>query len=116
VQFLLEIALCVNTTRPSSLPAYVTLFHVWFSQEPHFLRARPLNKKNKPCDASGTALVFANGVDDSAGDTGYPNPNTESPKDVLELEKLILNAIEEQIRKNNVLVAIRMVKKTTKKA
>jgi hypothetical protein len=116
VRFLSEIALCVNTTRPSSLPAYVTPFYVWFGREPHFLRARPLNEKNEPCDASGTALVFANGVDDGASDTGYPNPDTELLEDAPEFEKLILNAIEERIRKNNVLVASRMVKKTTKKA
>jgi hypothetical protein len=30
VRFLLEIALCVNTVRPSSLPANITLFDVWF--------------------------------------------------------------------------------------
>jgi len=75
-----------------------------------------LNKKNKPCDASRTALVFANSVDNNASDTRYPDPNTESLEDALELEKLILNAIEEQIQKNNVLVVSRMVKKTTKKA
>jgi hypothetical protein len=75
-----------------------------------------LNKKNKPCDASRTALVFANSMDNSASNTRYPNPDTELLKDVLELEKLILNAIKKQIRKNNVLVASRMVKKTTKKA
>ena len=60
--------------------------------------------------------MFANSVDDNASNTKYPNPNTKLLKDVLKLEKLILNAIKEQIRKNNVLVASRMVKKTTKKA
>ena len=60
--------------------------------------------------------MFANSVDNNASDTRYPDPNTESLEDALELEKLILNAIEEQIQKNNVLVVSRMVKKTTKKA
>jgi hypothetical protein len=118
VRFLLEIALCVNTTRPSSLPAYVTPFDVWFGREPHFLRARPLNSDNKPCDADGNELVFAAGeVDTSASDGGYPDPNAEEDEEpAIELEKWILNAIELRIRKNNVLVARRMVKKGAKKA
>ena len=118
VRFLPEIALCVNTTRPSSLPAYVTPFDVWFGREPHFLRARPLNSDNKPCDADGNELVFAAGeVDTGASDGGYPNPNTEEDEEpAIELEKWILNAIELRIRKNNVLVARRMVKKGAKKA
>jgi hypothetical protein len=32
---LLEIAICVNTTRPFSLPASTTLFEVWFGHNPH---------------------------------------------------------------------------------
>jgi hypothetical protein len=119
VRFLSEIALCVNTTRPSSLPAYVTPFHVWFGREPHFLRARPLNSDNKPCDADGNELVFPDGMDSGASDSGYPELDAESPDDEPngpELEKWILTAIEERVRKNNILVAGRMVKKATKKA
>jgi hypothetical protein len=37
VWFLPEIALCVKTTRPSSLPAYISPFYVWYCREPHFL-------------------------------------------------------------------------------
>jgi hypothetical protein len=117
VRFLPEIALCVNTTRPSSLPAYVTPFEVWFGREPHFLRARRLNSDNKPCDADGNELVFAPGeADTGASDGGYPDPDAEDEEPTIELEKWILNAIEHRIRKNNVLVAERMVKKGAKKA
>ena len=71
-QFLPEIALCVNTTRPSSLPAYITLFEVWFGRKPHFLQARPLNSNNKPCDINGNELVFAEGeIDTGASAGGY---------------------------------------------
>jgi hypothetical protein len=72
-----------------------------------------LNPDNKPCNADGNELVFLDGVDASASDGGYPeldadaeSPNNENgPK----LEKWILTAIEERVRKNNVLVASRMV-------
>jgi hypothetical protein len=78
-----------------------------------------LNANNKPCDQAGNELVFAEGeVDTGASDGGYPDLD-ESLRDELEqpeLEKWILNAIEERIRKNNVLVARRMVNKTAKKA
>jgi hypothetical protein len=66
VRFLPEIALCVNTTRPSSLPQYVSPFHVWFGRELHFLHARQLNADNKPCDADGNELVFPDGIDTTA--------------------------------------------------
>ena len=100
--FLPEIALCVNTTQPSSLPTYITPFDVWFGQEPHFLQARLLNPDNKPCDVDGNELVFLDGVDTSASDSGYPeldvdvdvessNNEPNGPK----LEKWILNAIKE---------------------
>jgi hypothetical protein len=108
VRFLLEIALCVNTTRPSSLPAYVTLFEVWFGRKPHFLQARRLNSNNKPCDVDGNELVFAPGeADAGASDSGYLDPNAEEDEEP---------AIELRIRKNNVLVAERMVKKGAKKS
>jgi hypothetical protein len=89
VRFLLEIALCVNTTQPSSLPAYVTLFEVWFSQEPYFLRARPLNSDNKPCDVDGNELVFALGeADTGTSDSGDLDPNAEEDEEpAIELEK-----------------------------
>jgi hypothetical protein len=78
-----------------------------------------LNANNKPCDRAGNELVFAEGeVDTGASDGGYPNLD-ESLKDELEqlkLKKWILNAIEERIRKNNVLVARKIVNKTSKKA
>jgi hypothetical protein len=119
VRFLLEIALCVNTTWPSLLPAYITPFDIWFGREPHFLQTRPLSLDNKPCDADGNELVFLDSVDFSASDSGYPELGAESPNDKpngLELEKWISTAIEERVCKNNVLVAGRMVKKATKKA
>jgi hypothetical protein len=96
VCFLPEIALCVNTTQPSLLPAYVTLFEVWFGRKPHFLQARRLNSDNKPCDADGNELVFALGeADASASDSSYLDPNAEEDEEpAIELEKWILNAIE----------------------
>jgi hypothetical protein len=65
--------------------------------------------------------VFLDGVDTSASDGGYPelDADAESPNnepDGPELEKWILNAIEERVRKNNVLVAGRMVRRVAKKA
>jgi hypothetical protein len=121
VQFLLQIALCVNTTQLSSLPTYVTLSDVWFGREPHFLQAWPLNSDNKPCDADRNKLVFLDGVDTSASNSGYPelDADTESPNnepDGPELKKWILTAIEERVRKNNVLVAGRMLQRVAKKA
>jgi hypothetical protein len=95
MRFLLEIALCVNTTQPLSLLAYVTPFEVWFGREPHFLRARRLNSDNKPCDANGNELLFApREADTSASDGGYPDLNAEDEEPAIELEKWILNAIE----------------------
>ena len=65
--------------------------------------------------------MFLDGVDTSASDSGYPelDADTESPNnepDGPELEKWILNAIEERVRKNNVLVTGRMVQRVAKKA
>ena len=81
------------------------------------MHARLLNADNKPCDAYGNELIFPNGIDTSASDGGYEelDPNTESPNNTLELEKFILTVIEQRIRKNNILVASRMVKKAAKK-
>jgi hypothetical protein len=92
---LLEIALCVNTVRPSSLLAYITPFEVWFSREPHFLRARLLNADNKPCDANRNELVFINDIDTGASDSGYSDldPNADEGP-AIELEKWILTAIK----------------------
>jgi hypothetical protein len=66
--------------------------------------------------------VFLDSVDSSASDSRYPEldadvdvaPNNEpnGPK----LEKWILTAIKEWVRKNNILVAGRMVRKTAKNA
>jgi hypothetical protein len=78
-----------------------------------------LNANNKPCDQAGNELVFAKGeVDTGASDGGYPNldKSLRDELEQLELEKWILNAIEERICKNNVLVARKMVNKTAKKA
>lgn len=64
-------------------------------------------------------MFAVNEVDFSASDGGYLNLDIELLKDELKqlkLEKWILNTIEEHIYKNNVLVARRIVKKTTKKA
>jgi hypothetical protein len=72
-----------------------------------------------PCDADGNELVFLNSVDSSASDSGYLELDTESLNDKpnrLKLEKWILTAIEERLRKNNVLVVGRIVKMASKKA
>jgi hypothetical protein len=109
----------MNTICPSSLLAYVTLFSVWFGQELYFLRACLLNPENQPCDANGDALVFANRVDTSASNSGYLDADMEkayADTDKPELKEFILTALKQRIRKNNILVAARIVKKTTKKA
>jgi hypothetical protein len=121
VQFLPEIALCVNTTRLLLLPTYIILFDVWFGREPYFLQARLLNPDNKPCDTDKNELVFLDSIDTSTSDGGYPelDTDTESPNnepDRPELEKWILTAIEERVCKNNILVAGRIVCRTAKKA
>jgi hypothetical protein len=78
-----------------------------------------LNLDNKPCDADGNELVFPDGVGFGASDSGYPELDAESPNDKPngpELEKWILTAIEERVRKNNILVVGRMVRKAAKNA
>ena len=67
--------------------------------------------------------MFLDSVDSSASDGRYleldADANAESPNnelDGLELKKWILTAIEEQVRKNNVLVVGRVVKKAAKNA
>jgi hypothetical protein len=77
-----------------------------------------LNPENQPCDANGDALVFANRVDTGASDGGYPDDIEEADAymDKPELEEFILTALEQHIRKNNILIAAGMVKKTAKKA
>jgi hypothetical protein len=80
-----------------------------------------LNSDNKPCNVDGNKLVFLDGVDTSASNGGYPklDADTESPDNEPngpKLEKWILTAIEERVRKNNILVAGRMVQRVAKKA
>jgi hypothetical protein len=77
-----------------------------------------LNPDNKLCDADGNVLVFVDRVDTSASDGGYldVDADAQSLHNELELKEFILTAIEQRIRKNNVYVASRMVKKATKKA
>jgi hypothetical protein len=81
-----------------------------------------LNANNKLCNSNGKELVFPDNVDTSASDSGYPELDLESHNngldvpDVPKLEKWILTAIEEHVRKNNVLVASQIVRKTSKKA
>jgi hypothetical protein len=122
VRFLVKIALCVNTTWPSSLLAYVILFKVWFSQAPYFLKARLLNVDNKLCNSDSKELVFLDNVNTSASNSGYLELDPESynnrpdAPDVPKLEKWILTTIEEHVRKNNVLVTSQIVRKTSKKA
>ena len=62
--------------------------------------------------------MFLDGVDSGAWDGGYPELDAESPNNEPNgpgLEKWILTAIEERVRKNNVLVADRMVESATKR-
>ena len=105
IRFLPSIALCVNTTRPSSLLAYVTLFEVWFGRKPHFLHARRLNSNNKPCDIDRNELVFAEGEIDTGASAGGYSDTEDGEEDDTELEECILTAIELQVCKNNVIVA-----------
>jgi hypothetical protein len=63
--------------------------------------------------------VFANGVDTGASNNGYLDADVEEAYanvDKLKLKEFILIALKQCICKNNILVAARIVKKTTKKA
>ena len=80
-----------------------------------------MNLNNKPCDADGNELVFAEGeIDTGASDGGYSDAEDEDEDEdsgqQIELDKWILNAIELRVRKNNLLVAGRMAKKGAKNA
>jgi len=57
-------------------------------------------------------------VDTSASDSGYLDNKDIDNKvlETLELELFIISAIKEQVRKNNMLVAAKMKKKSAKKA
>jgi hypothetical protein len=57
VQFLLEIARVVNTTRLSCLPARITPFDIFFARRPHWLTESLLNVNNKLVDEHGNALA-----------------------------------------------------------
>jgi len=63
--------------------------------------------------------VFANKVDTSASDSKYLDADVKKAYaniDKPELKEYILIALKQRISKNSILVAARMVKKTTKKA
>jgi hypothetical protein len=80
-----------------------------------------LNANNKLCDLNRNELVFANSIDTGASDSGYPDldPDLDLNKDkglAIKLEKWIFTDIELQIRKNNVLITKRIVKRSAKKA
>jgi hypothetical protein len=82
------------------------------------LYTQPLNLSNKPCDATGNELVFApREVDTSASNGGYSNKDINNKVlETPELELFIILAIKEQVRKNNMLVATKIKKKSAKKA
>jgi hypothetical protein len=78
-----------------------------------------LNLENQPCNTNSNALGFANGVDTGASNSGYLDADVEEAYtniDKLELKEFILTALKQRVCKNNILVAARIVKKTTKKA
>ena len=75
---------------------------------------RLLNVDNKLYNKDKNKLVVPNRIDTSASNSRYKE--LESLNNTQELEKFILTAIEQRIRKNNILVASRIVKKASKKA
>ena len=66
---------------------------------------------NKLCNLDSKELVFPDNVNTSASDSRYPeldpelHNNRPDVLNVLKLEKWILTAIKEHVRKNNVFVA-----------
>jgi hypothetical protein len=100
VQFLPEIAMVVNSTQPSSLPAQITPFEVFFSRKPHWLTAPLLDVDNDPVDEHGNVLS----QDEPDSDNEYKETNTEAAE-------FILTELERSIRQSNAQTAARIVKK-----
>ena len=76
-----------------------------------------MNSNNKPCNADRNELVFAEGeIDTSASNSRYSDAEDKDDRQQIELNKWILNAIELQVYKNNLLVAGRIAKKEAKNA
>jgi hypothetical protein len=121
VRFLPEIALCVNTVRPSSLPAYITPFDVWFGRGPHWLIERTIG--NRPIIIDSDDEDTRGDVDDEDArddadneDDSDDNSDDEYPETDDEAEEYILTAIEQRIKANNAIVAEKMVRKSKKQA
>jgi hypothetical protein len=127
--FLAEIVLCINTIRPLSLLAYITLFEVWFGRVPYWLTEQVLDIRNRPialdsdtddednCSTNSEESNFerntykdSNANEDTNSNAGYP-PETDD-----EAEGYILTAIEQRIKANNILVAEKIVYKSKRKA
>jgi len=100
VRFLPEIVRVVNSTRPSSLPARVTPFEVFFGRKPHWLTALLLDVDNDLVDEHGNALS----QDEPDSDNEYEETDTEAAE-------FILTELERSIRQSNARTAARMVKK-----
>jgi hypothetical protein len=112
VRFLPEIALCVNTVGPSSLPAYITPFDVWFGREPHWLTERTIGNRPIIIDSDDEdARDYTDDEDDSDDNSDDEYPETDD-----EAKEYILTAIEQRIKANNAIFAEKMVRKSKKQA
>jgi hypothetical protein len=95
----------VNSTRPSSLPARVTPFEVFFGRKPYWLTASLLDVNNNPVDEHSNILS----QDKLDSDNEYKETDTEAAE-------FILTELERSIRQSNARTAARMVKKAGGKA
>jgi hypothetical protein len=114
VRFLPEIALCVNTVRPSSLLAYITPFDVWFGREPHWLTERTIKSWPIIVDSNDEDQDAEDNIDDK--DSLDNNSDNKYPKTDDEAKEYILTAIKQRIKANNAIVAKKMVQKSKKQA
>ena len=94
VELLPKLALLINTTRPSVLPAHVTPFEVWFRRPPIWLRPTPSSSSSR----SGSTSP---GDDDEVSDS----------ETVSEDEEYLLSELTRRITGQNAVNATKMVAK-----
>jgi hypothetical protein len=96
VSHLPEIALVINTTRPSTLPAYVTPYEVWFGRKPWWL----------------------NGESESSiehnGDENEPLSELEGAQESA-TEEIVVSALHRRVAEKQAIEAKKMIKKGGKK-
>jgi hypothetical protein len=111
VRFLPEIARVVNSTRPSSLPARMTPYEVFFGRKPHWLTEPFLNVDNRRVDENGVLLLRQEADNREDGSDEGSNSDNEYPETDTKAEGYILTELERQIKQSNARTAARMVKK-----